>query len=291
MLPVCLSPSQVELTGFRVLMNLKDTEKEARLEQKAAAALNNLAHHFPKPPFAASRQQRLSRAVVSQEPLCRAAEEGLRSSGSAVSSSSSFVSCTGWGREEDSTSRKGTGDSDSRKIDEEGGIFGFFKRDSELSSRLPRSLSTRRGGADSGWDVEAVGREQTERGVPASPGRGVERFKLSSYSQAPTFVKVRSCSMVGLMILVFIRTELKNLLAGKQSGRQRTLCIPRILVDVVSLRQLFFDYTSSRLRRFDMHRDCDFGQPSSVRSACVLCVRNTRLTLLRATCMCVTGFV
>ncbi|PHJ16349.1 endonuclease exonuclease phosphatase domain-containing protein [Cystoisospora suis] len=200
----------VELTGFRVLMNLKDTDKEARLEQKAAAALNNLAHHFPQPPFAACRQQRLSRAF-SHEPRRGAREESLRSLSSIVSSSS-FVSCTGLGRDEGSTSEKGRGEDDSGRFDDEGGIFGYFKRDAQLSSGLPLSLFTG-GGVDTGWADEGVGRRQASRGVSASPGV-VEGPRSGAYSQAPTFVKVRSCSMVGLMILVFIRTELKKLLAG-----------------------------------------------------------------------------
>ncbi|KAL8272502.1 hypothetical protein Esti_003625 [Eimeria stiedai] len=59
----------VELTGFRVLMSLKDKDKETRLEVKAAAGLQGLAWAVPPPSYAEERRQILdmSEALLSRK--------------------------------------------------------------------------------------------------------------------------------------------------------------------------------------------------------------------------------
>ncbi|RQX70678.1 endonuclease/exonuclease/phosphatase domain-containing protein [Toxoplasma gondii CAST] len=222
----------VELTGFRVLMNMKDSDKEARLEQKASAGVNNLVHHFPEPPSSSLRRRRLQAfcSSLSSSPQ----DPDLSHSPSVPSPSPSVATGSAVLTDAFASHPSSLASALPRgsKKKEEGGSVSFFGRQWSSSSfssvrsgnsqeavpawfswasrpaddeRGPEAPEATRGDTTGGARETAAGAPHSTCAAESSRGR---RKPL------PPFVKVRACSMVGLLIIVYIRTELRHLLAG-----------------------------------------------------------------------------
>ncbi|PFH32959.1 hypothetical protein BESB_081580 [Besnoitia besnoiti] len=192
----------VELTGFRVLMNMKDSDKEARLEQKASFAVNSVAHHYPQPPSSVLLQERLRQNVSSLSFPTSPSEDSpyaSRRSSSRPSSKSPSPPPFGPG---DLQHARAPRRRSAAEVDE-GGFASFFTRQwTGAASEGAASAKSR---------ARAAVAEGLHRGADTVQPNGLAGHERKPM---PTFVKVRSCSMVGLMILVFVRTELRYLLAG-----------------------------------------------------------------------------
>lgn len=67
---------QVELTGLRVLMNLRDRDKEARLEAKTAAGLHWVSCSAPPPAFVESRAPTLQALLKTRQKILRRSTAG-----------------------------------------------------------------------------------------------------------------------------------------------------------------------------------------------------------------------
>lgn len=151
---------QVELTGLRVLMSLKDREKESRLDTKTFAGLQGIAWEVPPPPYLESRRKQLDKL-----------EHLLRRNSSI-----------------------GSGDV-------------------SLWSTSP--LEQAHGSLETLEDVEEASSEnwqQQEQGLSNSRGN-------SGKFEVPSYVKVRSVSMIGLWISIYVRGDLRRLINSENSSK------------------------------------------------------------------------
>lgn len=155
-------PVQVELTGLRVLMSLKDRDKESRLDIKTAAGLQGIAWTAPPPAYLESRRKALDRLEIL-----------LRRSSSICSGDVSL-----WAMDP-SPFTQGS----------QGGPDDYEEADN--------------------WQQQEHHHQQERTCSRGSTNSG----------HVPSYVKVRSVSMVGLWISIYVRADLRRLINSTVSSK------------------------------------------------------------------------